>query len=90
VSENSGKFVVYKKRRKRMVANRVSIENEFTYDRYMFTPNNFDMYLFSSDLKHSVEINESEQDRISISFNSFYNCVLQETEDLSLLNLMPE
>jgi uncharacterized protein (TIGR02466 family) len=87
VDDESGNFVIYKERQGRLLTNNITKENEFTFQRYVFKPNNFDMYLFPSNMQHSVEINRSNTDRISISFNSFYNCILQDENDLSMLDL---
>lgn len=42
------------------------------YDNYMFNPKEGTMIIFPSDLKHGVEPNESDEDRISIAFNLNY------------------
>lgn len=42
------------------------------YENYIFNPKEGTMIIFPSDLKHGVEPNESDEDRISIAFN--LNC----------------
>jgi len=71
--ETSGEFRVYKHEAlRRDIGAVVTNHNLFTYDYIKFIPNKFDLYLFPSNLKHSVEKNESDKNRLSIAFNTFY------------------
>ena len=45
------------------------VYNEFNGDNYSFTPQNGDLLIFPSTLKHSVTHNEEDIDRYSIAFN---------------------
>jgi uncharacterized protein (TIGR02466 family) len=71
--ESSGEFRVYKPETlKRDIGGGVIEHNPFTYEYIKFIPNKFDLYLFPSNLKHSVEKNKSDKNRLSIAFNTFY------------------
>jgi uncharacterized protein (TIGR02466 family) len=78
VDENTGDLFLFKSTlNKRMMINSIDEYNDFTYDYYIFRPKIFDMYIFPSNLYHSVGENNSTIDRISLSFNTFYNCKLK-------------
>jgi uncharacterized protein (TIGR02466 family) len=71
--ENSGAFKLYKPEALcRDIGGIVNEHNPFTYDFVKFVPNKFDLYLFPSNLKHSVDTNESTTNRLSLAFNTFY------------------
>jgi uncharacterized protein (TIGR02466 family) len=46
-------------------------DNEFTYDWYSINPKKYSLVLFPSTLEHSVDVNDSLRNRISLSFNTF-------------------
>ena len=46
--------------------------NTYTYTHMWYKPKKYDLYLFPSNLEHSVDVNESENLRISLAFNTFY------------------
>lgn len=56
----------------RTIRNTVTEHNDFTYENYSFKPNYLDLFVFPSNLFHSVENNTSNQTRISLAFNTFY------------------
>jgi len=71
--ENSGAFKLYKPEALcRDIGGIVNEHNAFTYDFVKFVPNKFDLYLFPSNLKHSVDTNKSTTSRLSLAFNTFY------------------
>ena len=45
------------------------VYNEFNGDQYAFTPQNGDLLLFPSNMKHSVTSNNSDKERLSLAFN---------------------
>ncbi len=45
------------------------VYNEFNGDQYAFTPQNGDLLLFPSTMKHSVTSNNSDKERLSLAFN---------------------
>ena len=45
------------------------VYNEFNGDQYAFTPQNGDLLLFPSTMKHSVKVNNCDNERISLAFN---------------------
>jgi uncharacterized protein (TIGR02466 family) len=54
------------------IVNMPTTVTEYVRGSYSFTPENLDLYMFPSWLTHFVTYNESEESRISISFNTFY------------------
>ena len=46
--------------------------NKFTYEYFYFSPKFLDMFIFPSQLTHWVGRNESEENRVSLSLNTFY------------------
>jgi uncharacterized protein (TIGR02466 family) len=44
-------------------------ENQYNYDYIEYEPKVGEMIMFESWLQHSVERNESQEDRISVSYN---------------------
>jgi len=53
----------------RMFTSPITQQNDFTAEEVRMRPEEGRMYIFPGWLEHGVEINESDQDRISISFN---------------------
>lgn len=53
----------------RMLTYPVTRETEFTAEEVRMRPEEGRMYIFPGWLEHGVEINESDQDRVSIAFN---------------------
>ena len=45
------------------------VYNEFNGDQYAFTPQNGDLLIFPSTMKHSVTSNNSDKERLSLAFN---------------------
>jgi uncharacterized protein (TIGR02466 family) len=70
-NELSGNFVVHTPN-KRAFGGFIEEFNRYNYEFIYFTPKKFDLFLFQSSLDHSVNVNESQEDRLSISFNTFY------------------
>jgi uncharacterized protein (TIGR02466 family) len=87
VDEFTGNFLVHKNTNSVTVGNNIEKYNDFTYEYIYFTPTNMDLYIFPSYLKHSVEENKSSKERISLSFNTFYNCELDKFNYLTKLDL---
>jgi uncharacterized protein (TIGR02466 family) len=72
-NEKSGNFNVHKNEfNTRLIRDQITNWNQFNYEYYYFTPRTYDLYLFPSSLAHSVDINESQETRVSLSFNTFY------------------
>ena len=71
----------------REVGGEVDRHNPFTYEFVSFTPDQFDLYLFPSNLKHSVDINKSNINRLSLAFNTFYSGMIDDGEELSQLTV---
>lgn len=71
--KDSGDFRLYKNDAAcRTIGGVVNRHNTFTYDFVKFTPEKFDLYLFPSHMKHSVDENKSDTTRLSLAFNTFY------------------
>ena len=85
-SDNSGDFVVHKPRT-RSFAGFVETYNRFNYEFVYFRPKKFDLFLFDSSLEHSVNTNESQENRLSISFNTFYRSDIKMNGGLTELKL---
>ena len=47
--------------------------NKYNFQTVYFTPKNGDLFLFPSTLMHAVSVNKSPINRISLSFNTFYD-----------------
>ena len=45
------------------------VENTSSYMVYRFTPESGKMLSFPASLRHEVKVNESDQDRIAVSYN---------------------
>ena len=72
-NEKSGNFNVHRGDGLRpMIRDQITNWNQFNYEYYFFTPKSYDLYLFPSSLSHSVDINQSNETRASLSFNTFY------------------
>jgi len=70
-TKDSGKLILYceKKLFGNILDFPVEEYNEFNGTSCSFTPQNGDLILFPSDLPHSVNSNESDQERFSLAFN---------------------
>lgn len=72
--EKSGDFVMYNsKAYSRQVSSFAFGSNKFVEKWKNYCPKKYDLVIFPSDLKHSVLPNASNSDRMSLSFNTFYN-----------------
>jgi len=72
--EKSGDFVMYNsKAYSRQVSSFAFGSNKFVEKTKNYCPKLYDLVIFPSDLKHSVLPNASNYDRMSLSFNTFYN-----------------
>jgi uncharacterized protein (TIGR02466 family) len=81
--KNSGNFRVHRDD-DRLVSNETKNLNKFNFSQIFFEPKNFDLFLFPSNLMHSVDENKSEKPRLSLSFNTFYAAdIKMDTERLS-------
>ena len=85
-NENSGKFLVHK-REERTIKNQTKNLNKYNYSYLFFEPRKFDLYLFPSSLEHSVEENKSDENRISLSFNTFYHGTINAFSSLTELRI---
>tara|TARA_B100000287_G_scaffold424131_1_gene468323 strand:- start:74 stop:676 length:603 start_codon:yes stop_codon:yes gene_type:complete len=45
------------------------VYNEFNVDQYAFLPKNGDMLIFPSTMRHSVRVNNCDNERLSLAFN---------------------
>jgi uncharacterized protein (TIGR02466 family) len=71
VNDQSGKFLVHRQDDNR-ISKEIKSYNQYNYKYLFFEPKQFELYIFPSHLKHSVNENKSNEDRISLSFNTFY------------------
>ena len=86
--QNTGNFNAHRDHSMfRDVSGDVDQHNPFTYEYVTFSPTEFDLYLFQSNLKHSVDTNKSSITRLSLSFNTFYSGVIDDGEYLSGLTV---
>jgi uncharacterized protein (TIGR02466 family) len=85
-NENSGKFLVHK-REERTIKNQTKNLNKYNYSFLFFEPQKFDLYLFPSSLEHSVKENKSDENRISLSFNTFYHGTINAYSTLTELKI---
>lgn len=73
-NEKTGRFNLFKPRAiEENFYNSKNLYNEFTYSKIWYQPEIYDLYMFPSFIEHSVDKNESDEPRISLAFNSFYN-----------------
>ena len=61
--------------------------NHFNSETFMLPCKSGELILFPSSLKHSVPINQGEEDRISVSFNTFCIDILGSEESLTHLDI---
>tara|TARA_R110000803_G_scaffold113439_1_gene181800 strand:+ start:1510 stop:2136 length:627 start_codon:yes stop_codon:yes gene_type:complete len=61
--------------------------NHFNSETFMLPCKAGELILFPSSLKHSVPINQGEEDRISVSFNTFCIDILGSEESLTHLDI---
>jgi len=69
-TENSGKFLVHTDNK--LFGNILNFprkDNLFNSNNCVFLPQNGDLILFPSNLKHNVTPNESDKERLSLAFN---------------------
>ena len=72
-NEDTGHFQIHREEQRfRHISKEIVNYNQYNYRYLFFEPKPFDLYLFPSSLLHSVEENKSELNRISVSFNTFY------------------
>lgn len=73
-NDNSGDFVIHKPPclHEQYLNTKVN-PNEFTYTYIQYKPQMYDLYIFPSFVQHSVEVNRSDESRVSLAFNSFYS-----------------
>jgi uncharacterized protein (TIGR02466 family) len=73
VPENSGNIIFHNQNNFYMDSKDVIIQNEYNSMTWGYEPKENLLLLFPSWLKHHVEPNMSNEARISMSFNTFYN-----------------
>jgi hypothetical protein len=72
-NDKSGFFKIYRPDSMfRHIRDTTKTFNKFNYEFFDFNPKRCQLLIFPSELYHSVDINDSNEDRISISFNTFY------------------
>ena len=71
VDDQTGKFLVHREDNNR-ISNEIKNYNQYNYKYLFFEPKQFELYIFPSSLSHSVDENKSTENRISLSFNTFY------------------
>ena len=77
----------FTKERKKEVSFHSKQFNEFNSETYVPEINEGDLILFPSNLSHSVPLNESDQERISLSFNTWVKGNLGNERTLTYLPL---
>jgi uncharacterized protein (TIGR02466 family) len=71
VDDRTGKFLVHRENENR-ISKEVKNYNQYNYKYLFFEPKQYELYIFPSSLNHSVDENTSCENRISLSFNTFY------------------
>ena len=73
VDKNTGPFKLYRPgASQKFIHDEIYVYNDFNYENYEFVPEFGDMFVFTSNIVHGVDTNNSEIDRVSLAFNSFY------------------
>jgi uncharacterized protein (TIGR02466 family) len=78
--------VVWDNKIKRNLYIETNSYNEFTNEKVKINLKKGDIYIFPSDLVHSVPVNNEERTRLSLSFNSYIKGKIS-NEELSVLNI---
>jgi uncharacterized protein (TIGR02466 family) len=76
VDDKSGRFMIHRKEEDKVLRNTITNYNKFNFEHMWFEPKPSELYLFQSNMVHSVGMNESTIDRISLSFNTFYTGII--------------
>lgn len=89
VPPDSGKFLAFAPMyRNLMIRDNLVENNQWNSDYYYYEPQQYQLYLFPSTMQHSVEPNNSNLSRISLSFNTFYRTKIgSEAHELDITNL---
>lgn len=59
------------------LSNMATYSTMFTQNQVQISPKNYELFLFPSWLNHYVQFNESDETRISLSFNTFYTGIIK-------------
>jgi len=81
---NSGRIIFHKKESRELVIY-TDDYNDYNADSYYMSVNNLELLIFPSNLMHSVEVVEMEEERISLALNTFVKGQLGNMNDLSEL-----
>jgi len=60
---------------------------QYNYNQFTFQPSKYSLVLFPSIIGHSVLENDTETDRMSLAFNTFFKGVFGSKSDMTLLEL---
>lgn len=82
-TENTGNFKVYRPFNIQETISDTKIKyNQYNFEHIFYTPKTYDLFLFPSTLMHSVDVNQSNEQRISLAFNTFYKSTIGGVGDI--------
>jgi uncharacterized protein (TIGR02466 family) len=79
--------IVFNKTLNQNLKRQVNKFNEFNSENFLLPINSGELILFPSSLRHSVPINTTNKDRISLSFNTFVSDTIGSKNELTHLNI---
>ena len=79
--------IVFNKTLNESLKRQVNKFNEFNSENFLLPVNSGELILFPSSLRHSVPINTTNKNRISLSFNTFISDALGSENELTHLNI---
>ena len=79
--------IVFNKTLNESLKRQVNKFNEFNSENFLLPINSGELILFPSSLRHSVPINTTNKDRISLSFNTFVSDTIGSENELTHLNI---
>jgi uncharacterized protein (TIGR02466 family) len=79
--------IVFHKKKETMLHYEIDSYNEFNSRQFMLNCKKGMLILFPSDMLHEVGLNESQEERISLSFNTFFKGSFGNKEEMSFTEL---
>jgi uncharacterized protein (TIGR02466 family) len=79
--------IVFNKTLNQSLKRQVNKYNEFNSENFLLPVNSGELVLFPSSVRHSVPINTTNKNRISLSFNTFVSDTLGSDNELTKLNI---
>ena len=86
INDNSSE-IIFQRNFTNSIVPAVTTKTKYNAPSFRLSPTKGMLVMFPSELKHGVNKNEKDNERISLAFNTFYTGIIGDNESLTLLEL---